>query len=81
VTRSEKTLRDVLEEAHWVAEMPASVRERVLEDAYETFFQSGQTVIQKGEPARAASLRCGRASIWFFTFRSLLQQYSLGRRA
>lgn len=46
-------LRRVLEETHWLAEMPTAVRERVVQDAYEVSFQPGEAVVRKGDPARA----------------------------
>lgn len=50
---SARPLRDVLEETHWLQELPADAKERVYADAYEVFFNAGDAVVRKGDPATA----------------------------
>lgn len=50
---STKPLRDVLQETHWLQELPAGAKERVCQDAYEASFRPGEAVVRKGDPAKA----------------------------
>lgn len=50
---SAKSLREILEETHWLRELPGGAKERVYQDAYEVSFRSGEVVVRKGEPAKA----------------------------
>lgn len=47
-----KPLRELLEETHWLQELPASAKERVYQDAYEASFHPGEAVVRKGDPAK-----------------------------
>jgi len=48
-----KPLADVLDEAPWMALLPASVRDRVKADAYESYHRERDLVARKGEPVHA----------------------------
>jgi CRP/FNR family transcriptional regulator, cyclic AMP receptor protein len=50
---SAKPLRKLLEETHWLKELPESAKERVFQDAHESYFQEGNVVAGKGELANA----------------------------
>lgn len=50
---SAKPLRDILEEMHWLQELPADAKERVYADAYEVSFNAGDVIVRKGDPAVA----------------------------
>ena len=53
VKGSAKPLRDVLEETHWLQELPPEAKARVYADAYEAFFTAGDVVVRQGDPGRA----------------------------
>jgi CRP-like cAMP-binding protein len=44
-----KPLADLLMEAKWMAALPFSVRQRVISDAYETFYADEELVARRGE--------------------------------
>jgi CRP-like cAMP-binding protein len=46
-----KPLKVLLEETQWVQGLPTAARERIFQDAYETYFSAGDVVAQRGEPA------------------------------
>jgi CRP/FNR family transcriptional regulator, cyclic AMP receptor protein len=50
---SAKPLREMLEDSHWLQTLPASARERVYADAYEESFDAGDTLLRRGDPAKA----------------------------
>jgi CRP-like cAMP-binding protein len=50
---STKPLREVLEETHWLRQLPASAKQRVYQDACEVCFSAGDAVVRKGDPARS----------------------------
>lgn len=48
-----RPLRELLEETHWMSQMPFAVKDRIFNDAHEGFYAAGATVLRKGDPARA----------------------------
>ena len=48
-----KPLREILEDTHWLRELDASAKERVLADAYESSFAKGDVLARKGDIANA----------------------------
>jgi CRP/FNR family transcriptional regulator, cyclic AMP receptor protein len=50
---SARHLRDVLEETHWLQELPLNAKERVYAEAFEVFFSAGDAVVRQGDPASA----------------------------
>ena len=49
--KADKSLQRVLDEFHWVQELPANAKERVYSDAYLATFREGDVVARKGEQA------------------------------
>ncbi|NDZ18948.1 Crp/Fnr family transcriptional regulator [Variovorax sp. WS11] len=47
-----RPLREILEKTHWLRELPAIMKERVYQDAYEVLFRPGDVVVRKGDPAK-----------------------------
>lgn len=48
-----KSLDEFVAKALWMRRLPASVRDRVISDAYESHHQNDEIVARKGEPARS----------------------------
>ena len=53
MTESAKPLREVLEDTHWLQTLSASAKERVCADVYDEFFDAGDALVRRGDPARA----------------------------
>jgi len=51
MTPPTKTVRETMEELHWVRALPAGVRERVFSDVFERSYRVGDVVARKGEIA------------------------------
>ena len=50
-TRDTKPLRVVLDDLHWLKELPSGPKERVYADAYEQRFNAGEVVARRGDTA------------------------------
>jgi CRP-like cAMP-binding protein len=53
VARTGKPLKDVVAEFDWMRELPASARDLVLSNAYETHYTHGDHVFRTGDPAHS----------------------------